>query len=79
MASNPTQVQSPGRRLAFRVTNAGLSALHVRVEPWAEEYDLSAGTTREFIFTGPDPADLEIEVKATEITIYGWTGSVLDG
>jgi hypothetical protein len=34
---------------------------------------------REFAFAGSDPADIEVEVIPTEITIYGWTGSVLDG
>lgn len=75
----PTKARTPGRRLAIRVTNPAVSAVHVRIEPWAREYDLSPGTTREFNFAGPDPADIEIEVRPTEITIYGWTGSVLDG
>ena len=34
---------------------------------------------REFVFSGPDPADLELRVESTGITIYGWVGSVLDG
>ena len=63
----------------LRVTNAGNSAVHVRIEPWAREYDLSAGTSREFAFAASDPADIEVEVLPTEIAIYGWTGSVLDG
>lgn len=67
------------RRLAFRVSNPGLSAVHVRVEPWAREDDLSAGSSRDFVLTGPDPADIEVAVMPTEITIYGWAGSVLDG
>jgi hypothetical protein len=63
----------------LRVTNPGNAEVLVRIEPWSREYDLSAGATREFVFTGPDPADIEVEVMPTEITIYGWTGSVLDG
>ena len=69
----------PDRRLVLRVTNPGQAEVHLRIEPWAREYDLSARATREFIFTGPDPADIEVEVMSREITIYGWTGAVLDG
>jgi hypothetical protein len=61
------------------MTNPSHSRVLVRIEPWAREFDLSPGTSREFVFTGPDPADIEVEVMPTEITIYGWTGSVLDG
>jgi len=50
----------------------------VRVEPWAREYDIAPGTSREFHFAGPDPADIEIEVAPAEVTIYGWVGSFLD-
>jgi hypothetical protein len=79
MNANLTQAPISDRQVILRVTNPGHSAVHIRIEPWAREYDLFAGTSREFVFTGSDPADIEVEVLATAITIYGWTGSVLDG
>ena len=69
----------PDRQLAFRVNNVGKSMILVRIEPWAHEYDLPAGSTHEFVFTGPDPVDIDVDVASTEITVYGWIGSVLDG
>jgi hypothetical protein len=65
--------------VTFRLSNSTHSPLHAVIEPWAREYDLPAGGFREFVFSGPDPADLEVRVESTAITIYGWVGSVLDG
>jgi hypothetical protein len=78
MATGPKK-RLPDRRLLLRVTNPGHADVLVRIERWAREYDLPAGATREFVFTGPDPADIEVELMPTEVTIYGWIGSVLDG
>ncbi len=69
----------PGRRLVLRVTNPSDARVLIRLEPWAREIDLLPDVTREFVFTGPDPADIEIELMPAEVTIYGWTGSILDG
>ena len=66
-------------KTVLRVTNPSNAKVLVRFEPWVREYDISAGAAREFALTGPDPADIEVEVRPTEITIHGWTGSVLDG
>jgi len=62
----------------FRLSNRTRSPVHAVVEPWAEEYDLPAGGIREFVFSGPDPADLDVRLESTGITIYGWVGSALN-
>lgn len=79
MDSSTPNASTLDRSLAFRVTNPGPAAVRVRVEPWAREYDLPAGSSRDFHLAGPDPAEIEVAVMPTEITIYGWAGAVLDG
>jgi hypothetical protein len=79
MDSISAQPRPPDRLVTLRVTNPSDSPVHVLVEPWAREYDLRASATREFVFSGPDPVDIEVDILSTGITVYGWTGSVLDG
>lgn len=67
------------RRTEVLVTNRGRSALLVRVEPWGREYPLPAGGSHGLVFTGPDSAEIEVEIAPTEVTVHGWVGSVLDG
>jgi hypothetical protein len=79
METDPMQTGTIDRRVVFRLTNRGSSPILVRIEPWAREVDLPVAGTHEFVLTGPDPADIEVEVAPAEVTVYGWTGSVLDG
>lgn len=65
-------------RLTFRVANPGDAVVLVRLEPWGREYDLNPRATRQFVFDGPDPAELEVEVGSDDFTIYGWAASVVD-
>jgi hypothetical protein len=67
------------RRLVVRAGNRSGRSLHVRIEPWGREYDLSADAMREFVFTGPADSAVDVEVGADELTVFGWAGSVLDG
>ena len=70
--------KAAGSRLIIRVGNPTDARILVRIEPWGREYDLSPGAGRAFTFDGPGPADVEVEVRPNELTIWGWTGSVLD-
>jgi hypothetical protein len=64
---NPTREQVA----RLRVANHGPSPTTLRMEPW--------GASHALVLTGPEPADIEIEVSPSEIVVYGWAGSVLDG
>jgi hypothetical protein len=68
-----------GRPIACRISNRNHEPLLVRIEPWAREVTLAAGATHDLVFTGPDPAFIEIESAPGVVTVYGWVDSVLDG
>ncbi len=72
---NPTREQVA----RLRVANHGPSPTTLRMEPWGREMDLPVGASHALVLTGPEPADIEIEVSPSEIVVYGWAGSVLDG
>jgi hypothetical protein len=61
----------------FVVRNVGDSDLLLRIEPWADEFDVPPTASRTIFFRGPNEAEVEIEVEPTTITIWGWTGSTL--
>jgi hypothetical protein len=60
------------------ISNRSTSPLHLIVEPWAREQDVPVGGSTKLTLTGPNKADVEIEVTSARIALYGWTGSVLD-
>jgi len=60
------------------ISNATTSSLHLIVEPWAEEQDVPAGGSTRVSLTGPNRADIEIQVTPSRIALFGWTGSILD-
>jgi hypothetical protein len=76
---NRNDEAAPQARVVVRVGNPSSSSLLVRIEPWAEEVELEPGGSHEALLAGPDPADVEVRVASSEVTIYGWVGSELDG
>jgi hypothetical protein len=62
-----------------RVANETGTPVLLRIEPWGDEVGLPAAGAHDLHFTGPDVADVEIELRPSEVTIYGWSGSILDG
>jgi hypothetical protein len=60
------------------IKNARDASLLLRVEPWADEYELPPHGSRTIQVTGPDPAELEISIEDDVITVWGWTGSILE-
>ena len=69
----------PRSRTLVRVTNPGPAPIVLRVEPWGEEFSLAVGHIHDLVFEGPDPADINVEVLSSGVTIHGWVGSVLNG
>jgi hypothetical protein len=60
------------------IKNARDVSLLVRVEPWADEHEIPPNEGITIKVTGPDPADLEVSIEDDVVTVYGWTGSILD-
>jgi len=60
------------------ISNGTTMPLHLIMEPWAREQDVAEGGSTKVGLTGPNRADIEIQVTPAGMTLYGWTGSVLD-
>jgi len=63
--------------VTVRLHNNGADHLAVLVEPWCEQYSLPPAASFDLVAKGPERALLEIDSRPTEMTIYGWTGSVV--
>ena len=47
------------------------------LEPWGDVYEMAPGDQYLVIFTGPMPAEPEVDLTDDAITVYGWTGSMV--
>jgi hypothetical protein len=63
------------RETRLSIRNSETDMLIVVVEPWAEEYQVSQGTTIQLRFRGPDEGFPELEHSRKRLTVYGWPGS----
>jgi hypothetical protein len=63
------------RETRLSIQNSETDTLIVLVEPWAEEYKVSAGATIELRFRGPNGGFPELEHSRSRLTVYGWPGS----
>jgi hypothetical protein len=72
--------RQPARTVTADITIANVSdsPLHLILEPWANEHDVPAGGRIKLTLAGPEKADIEIEVGAAGMTVWGWVGSTLD-
>jgi len=59
------------------LTNSGETSLNLLVEPWAREYEVPSGGTRQVALSGPGDAEIEIQIRSAGITLFGWVGSEL--
>ncbi len=61
----------------LRVGNAQSGLLNCHIEPWAEEHAIAPDTTVDIKAHGPAGDILELVVAEDQLTVYGWTGSVV--
>ena len=73
MASRPKSQQ----KIELRLTNSQASPVRLVVEPWGEVFTIPAGATWELRGEGPAGDCLEVEFGDEEITVWGWTGSMV--
>jgi hypothetical protein len=65
-------------RAAIRVTNRGDVPLTLILEPWATEYQVPPGTSRDVVETGGAPQEtVELQVSGTVMTFFARTGAVM--
>jgi hypothetical protein len=65
-------------RAAMRVTNKGDTPLTLILEPWATEYQVPPGSSRDVVETGGAPQEIiELQVSGTVMTFFARTGAVM--
>ena len=52
------------------IKNANESTIRLRIEPWADEYDLSPGATGTVCSSGPSQVDVLVEVEPGVVTLW---------
>jgi hypothetical protein len=62
----------------LQLRNSRTVTVKLRLEPWGEEYAFAGGAVVELRAHGPDAGSLEIDSDDRSITIYGWSGSVVE-
>jgi hypothetical protein len=65
-------------KTTVKIVNSNDGSLRVILEPWGREYDLGSGEEQRLDFDGPDGGLIEVQTRAGQITVYGWTGSAID-
>ncbi len=69
---------SQGNRSALRVANKGDRVLTVIIEPWATEYQIPPGASRDVIEEGGAPQEaIEIQISEGTLTFFARTGAVM--
>jgi len=63
--------------VCLRVRNSRASELMLRLEPWGEVYTMPPASVFEVRARGPSGDSLELEYGDAEVTVCGWTGSVV--
>jgi len=61
----------------LRVINSKTHRVSFVLEPWGDVYDMEPADEYVVIFTGPVPAEPEVDLMDDSITVYGWTGSMV--
>lgn len=63
----------------MRLTLVNTRAVEItfRLEPWGDEHAMPAGARFLIIATGPNDGVLEIEYGEDHLTIWGWSGSIV--
>ena len=61
----------------LRIQNSQSQPVTLYLEPWGEELLISPNATYEFAARGPEGDCLHVDFAPAQITIYGWSGSVI--
>ena len=61
----------------IRITNSFAEMVVFCVEPWGDEIPLPAGGSFHVRAEGPPQGELEVQVAAGRVTVWGWPGSTL--
>lgn len=73
----PNQASQPNRS-ALRVANRGDCVLTVIIEPWATEYRIPPGMSRDIIEEGGAPQEaIEIQISEGTMIFFARTGAVM--
>ena len=59
------------------LTNSKEKDLLLCLEPWGDQYVMPPGASFRVLIRGPRDGDLEVDYAENQITIYGWSGSVI--
>ena len=62
---------------SIRIRNGQSVAMEFVLEPWGDVYDMAPSEEYVVIFTGPVPAEPEVDLMDDSVTVYGWTGSMV--
>jgi hypothetical protein len=54
----------------FVIENMLDSTIRLRIEPWADEYDLPSGTRGTVISSGPSQVDVLIQIESGVVTVW---------
>lgn len=65
------------KTFSLRLTNTQKSSVTVHLEPWGEQHVMPCGATFDLIANSTEDGTLEIELSETDVTIYGWSGSIV--
>jgi hypothetical protein len=63
--------------LDILISNEQRETRVVRIEPWAECYELEPGGSVEVKFLGPEGWPLSIELTEIGTNLHGWPGSTM--
>ena len=62
---------------SLRVINSQAHDISFVLEPWGDVYEMGPGDQYVVVFSGPAPAEPEVDLTDNSITVYGWTGSMV--
>lgn len=61
----------------LRIQNSEPHSLALYLEPWGEELLIEPNATYELAARGPEGDCLHVDLAPGQVTIYGWSGSVI--
>lgn len=70
----PTQ---PNQIVNIRLVNSRSTSVDVYIEPWGDVHTMPPGATFSIVVRGPADDCLEVEDGDDRITLWGWSGSVV--
>lgn len=73
-----TRIQSPEYCMTTALVNSQSREIRLYIEPWGEEYTMPAGATFAVVARGPEEDYLEVVFEDDSVTVWGWTGSVVN-